>query len=140
MSVVPSVRPEAVGNHRECPFCRLVDAGTEEVQDYGTMVAFMDAYPVTPRHYLIIPKRHVADYFELRESEILDSNRALHDLRDRILHADETVQGFNIGANCGTVAGQTVLHAHIHLIPRRQGDMQDPRGGVRGVIPEKMKY
>lgn len=114
--------------------------GVEEVRHYGTVAAFTDAYPVSPGHYLIIPKRHLADYFELSQQEVSDSNAALHDLRDLILREDPTVQGFNIGANCGVVAGQTVPHAHIHLIPRRQGDTPDPRGGVRGVIPDKMTY
>ncbi|MGW1722349.1 HIT family protein [Streptomyces sp. NPDC002306] len=141
MSAAPSTRQEdSARSRRTCPFCRLMDRGAEEVREYGTMVAFKDAYPVTSGHYLIIPKRHVADYFALSRQEILDSNEALHDLRNRAIRADFTVQGFNIGANCGITAGQTVPHAHIHLIPRREGDMQDPRGGVRGVIPEKMKY
>lgn len=123
-----------------CNFCRLAGSGSDEVLDYGAVVAFLDAYPVSAGHYLIVPKRHVADYFDLNEIELHASNEALRDLRGRTLSRDQSVWGFNVGMNCGEVAGQTVEHAHIHLIPRRSGDTSNPRGGVRGVIPEKMSY
>jgi ATP adenylyltransferase len=142
VSVAPVVRvgfPEVPRS--SCTFCRLADGGAaDEVRDYGTVVAFLDAYPVSEGHYLIVPKRHVTDYFDLSEMELRDSDGALRDLRDEIMNHDSSVRGFNLGANCGEVAGQTVAHAHIHLIPRRHGDTPDPRGGVRGVIPENMSY
>ncbi|MFE6038781.1 HIT family protein [Streptomyces sp. NPDC056452] len=123
-----------------CTFCRIVRNGTEEIHDFGTMVAFLDSYPVSQGHFLVVPKRHLSDYFELSDDELRDSNRALRDLRVNLLSGDSSIAGFNIGVNCGVAAGQTVEHAHIHLIPRRQGDTPNPRGGVRGVIPAKMTY
>lgn len=124
---------------KTCPFC-LNDGNNRIVIDSGTVIAIRDLYPVTRSHHLIIPKRHVATYFEMTEEEKRDSDTVLKILRDKILAEDATVQGFNIGINCGTVAGQTVMHAHIHLIPRRAGDIEDPRGGVRGCVPDKMSY
>ncbi|WP_373865097.1 HIT family protein [Streptomyces rishiriensis] len=123
-----------------CTFCRIVRSGARDVRDFGTMVAFLDAYPVSEGHFLVVPKRHLADYFELNDAEQSDSVRALRDLRVTLLEADSNITGFNVGVNCGVTAGQTVEHAHIHLIPRRRGDTPDPRGGVRGVIPAKMSY
>ncbi|MEU5242833.1 HIT family protein [Streptomyces asoensis] len=123
-----------------CTFCRIIQSDAGDARDFGTMVAFLDAYPVSQGHFLVVPKRHLADYFELSDVEIGDSNRALRDLRENLLMVDSTITGFNVGVNCGTAAGQTVEHAHIHLIPRRQGDTPNPRGGVRGVIPAKMSY
>ena len=91
-------------------------------------------------HSLIIPKRHFADYFDMTGEE----HKALHHLvrirRKQLLESDKTIQGFNVGVNSGEAAGQTVWHCHIHLIPRRKGDIKNPRGGVRGVIPPKMSY
>lgn len=112
----------------------------EVVRDFGTMYAAPDGYPVTPMHWLVIPRRHCSDYFDLTPQELDDADRALVVLRDDVLTQDPTVTGFNIGWNCGPSAGQTVMHAHGHLIPRRDGDMEDPRGGVRGVIPGKQNY
>ncbi|MFE2834046.1 HIT family protein [Streptomyces mirabilis] len=123
-----------------CTFCRIVRSDAEDVRDFGTMVAFLDAYPVSQGHFLVVPKRHLADYFELSVTELGDSNRALRDLRANLLKTDSSITGFNVGVNCGVAAGQTVEHAHIHLIPRRQGDTPNPRGGVRGVIPARMSY
>ena len=102
--------------------------------------AILDAFPVTEGHTLIIPKRHVSDYFSLYQSERNAMQRLLEEQRQNILNADSRVTGFNIGNNVGEDAGQTVMHCHTHLIPRRKGDMSDARGGVRGVIPEKQKY
>ena len=89
---------------------------------------------------LIIPKRHTADYFSLTEAERRDADKLIEVLRKRISEKDSTVTGFNVGMNCGESAGQTIFHCHIHLIPRRKGDVKQPRGGVRGVIPEKQSY
>jgi len=102
--------------------------------------AIRDNYPVTPLHSLVIPKRHVEDYFGLEEDELLHCNQLLCELKQAIMAKDETVCGFNVGMNAGAVAGQTIFHCHIHLIPRREGDNSNPRGGVRGVIPSKADY
>jgi ATP adenylyltransferase len=101
------------------------------------MFAIQDQHAVTPGHLLVIPIRHTRDLLSLTESERQDGDQLLRLLQGRIKTEDTKVEGFNIGANCGEAAGQTVSHAHIHLIPRRRGDIADPRGGVRGVIPER---
>ena len=102
--------------------------------------AIRDGFPVTDLHTLIIPKRHVADYFDLYQPEL----NAIHDLlaqqKQSITQEDSTVTGFNVGINTGKSAGQTVFHVHVHLIPRRDGDIDEPRGGVRGVFPNKQSY
>jgi len=122
-----------------CPFCG------EAIQDRiiaqeGSVFAVRDRYPVTPLHTLVLPRRHVADYFDLQPEESADAEALLRRLRQDIVKEDPSVTGFNVGVNCGTAAGQTILHVHIHLIPRRDGDLANPTGGVRGVIPEKMDY
>jgi ATP adenylyltransferase len=102
--------------------------------------AVRDTSPVSPLHTLVIPRRHVASYFDLDVNE----KRAIEDLleatRRDILSRDPAVAGFNIGTNIGAVAGQTIFHCHVHLIPRRAGDVANPRGGVRAVIPGKADY
>jgi diadenosine tetraphosphate (Ap4A) HIT family hydrolase len=98
-----------------------------------------DDYPVSPGHVLILPQRHVADYFDTTLAEkhaMLELIEAARQLLDREYAPD----GYNLGINCGAAAGQSVLHVHYHLIPRYQGDMENPRGGVRGVIPAMQKY
>lgn len=102
--------------------------------------AIRDGFPVTPLHTLIIPKRHVADYFGLTEAELLACNEMIKDAKAQIEREDSSVVAFNIGMNAGTAAGQTVFHCHIHLIPRRAGDVENPRGGVRHLIPGKGHY
>lgn len=87
-----------------------------------------------------MPLRHTPDYFSMTARERRDADELLFLLRRRIMANDKRVAGFNVGINAGTAAGQTVPHAHVHLIPRRVGDTPDPRGGVRGVIPDKMNY
>ncbi|MCL6449168.1 MAG: HIT family protein [Armatimonadetes bacterium] len=122
-----------------CPFCRLQETD-QVVAEKGTVLAIRDAHPVTPGHLLIIPRRHTPEYFTLTPQEKRDADRLLAFLRNKIRKADPSVEGFNIGTNCGEAAGQTIMHAHIHLIPRRKGDTPFPQGGVRGVIPGKMGY
>ena len=100
----------------------------------------IDAFPVTEHHTLVISKRHVADYFDLNQPERNTIEALLHEQRQLILKQDNTVTGFNVGINAGASAGQTVFHVHVHLIPRRDDDVADPRGGVRGVIPSKQRY
>lgn len=99
-----------------------------------------DSFPVTPLHTLIIPKRHVETYFDLNEEECGELSSVLKSERASIQNIDESVKAFNIGINAGAESGQTIFHCHIHLIPRRSGDVRDPRGGVRGVIADKQKY
>lgn len=91
-------------------------------------------------HHLIMPKRHTADYFSMTAQEKKDTETLLVILKKRLTESDTTIKGFNVGMNCGEVAGQSIPHAHIHLIPRREGDVANPKGGVRGVIPEKQLY
>ena len=98
------------------------------------------AYPVTKHHTLIITHRHVDDYFDLNKEEINDLDEILKNQKRELKQLDKDISAFNIGVNIGRDAGQSIMHCHIHLIPRRKGDVKDPRGGVRGVIPEKQKY
>jgi len=97
--------------------------------------AALDKHPVTPLHAIIVPRRHVETYFELNRHELVACQNLLIAQRDAILWMDSGVTGFNIGVNNGRDAGQTLFHCHIHLIPRRKGDIENPRGGVRHVIP-----
>jgi ATP adenylyltransferase len=126
-------------HQNDCPFCRAV-CESNVIEQFGTVAAIKDKHPVTEGHVLVIPIRHTPDYFSMTENEKRDADMLLELLRDRIAQSDTTVTGFNIGINCGKSAGQTIYHAHIHLIPRRDGDTAAPKGGVRGVIPEKMGY
>ena len=127
-------------SHREqnCVFCQL-PAG-RVIAENELAVAFLDLYPVTERHTLVIPKRHVSDYFDLYQPERNAIQALLEQQRQLVLVEDPAVAGFNIGVNAGAAAGQTVFHCHFHLIPRRHGDLEDPRGGVRGVIPSRQRY
>jgi diadenosine tetraphosphate (Ap4A) HIT family hydrolase/5-methylcytosine-specific restriction endonuclease McrA len=122
-----------------CVFCGP-DLVPKAVEKNGSVFAIEDKYPVTPGHLLVIPIRHTSDWFSMTDGERLDADQLMRVLQARIRAQDNKVVGFNIGCNCGDVAGQTVNHAHIHLVPRRSGDIADPRGGVRGVIPEKRIY
>jgi len=99
----------------------------------------LDAYPVSPGHSLVISRRHVADIFDLTEIEISDILQLIRSARERIAHTLQPA-GYNIGVNLGKDAGQTVMHVHVHVIPRYPGDSEDPTGGVRGVIPGKARY
>jgi diadenosine tetraphosphate (Ap4A) HIT family hydrolase/5-methylcytosine-specific restriction endonuclease McrA len=121
-----------------CLFCEMPSGRI--VIDNELAYAIRDGFPVTNLHTLIIPKRHVKDYFGLRAPEINACNQLLKILKDDIEKSDKTVTGFNIGINNGETAGQTIFHCHIHLIPRRAGDVKSPRGGVRHTIPGKGSY
>ena len=129
----------SAGQDETCSFCQCV-IEHKMVVEYGSVFAIYDNYPVTKGHRLVISKRHVVDYFALSYNEKRDAEALLSLLKRQMLEDDPSIQGFNVGMNCGAAAGQTVMHAHIHLIPRRAGDVADPRGGVRGCIPEKMSY
>ncbi len=125
----------------ECLFCSLPISGDRVIFENGDCYAIRDGFPVTEGHSLIIPKRHVESYFELNKDEVLAVNEMIHCVKDGLKgEIGLSIEGFNIGVNVGEVAGQSVMHCHVHLIPRRQGDHPNPRGGVRGVIPEKQYY
>ena len=122
----------------ECLFCRV---NPNHLAAEGELCyAAKDSFPVTEFHTLIIPKRHVADYFDLNSSEVSALHDMLMEMKRTIEAKDDLVTGFNIGVNAGKDAGQSIFHVHVHLIPRRKGDVENPRGGVRGVIPHKQKY
>ncbi|MGB1612742.1 MAG: HIT family protein [Arenicellales bacterium] len=122
----------------DCLFC---DSKNDELLKEGDLCyARRDGYPVSEHHTLIIPKRHVASYFDLSEDEVVDMFRMARQMREQIEQLDSMVSGFNLGVNAGKDAGQSIFHVHLHLIPRRKGDIDNPQGGVRGVIPSKRTY
>lgn len=130
-------QPRGSGDLVSCPFCDLDASRVAASNDLA--LAVLDAYPVNPGHTLIVPRRHVASWFEATT----DERAALVALLDEVkqdLDRRFSPAGYNIGINAGEAAGQTVMHLHVHLIPRFRGDVDDPRGGVRFVIPERGNY
>ncbi|MGJ3241371.1 MAG: HIT family protein [Opitutales bacterium] len=123
----------------ESPFLKALDAG-EALREEPLAFVIADGHPVTPGHSLICPKRPVRDFFQLTEPEWRAIRELIHLRASDLRVEDPSITGFNIGMNCGEAAGQTVMHCHVHLIPRRDGDTPAPRGGVRGVIPDKQSY
>ena len=121
-----------------CLFCNIKASGLTEENELA--YASYDSYPVSEQHCLIIPKRHVKNYFDLTDEEIIACNQLIKKIKEKIEIKDKTVKGFNIGTNIEEVAGQSIMHCHIHLIPRRNGDVKNPQGGVRSVIPLKQHY
>ena len=121
-----------------CLFCNL--KVSEIAHENELAYVSYDTYPVSNQHCLIIPKRHIADYFELSNEEVIACNDLIKIVKKEILYNDQSVEGFNIGTNAGKLAGQSIMHCHIHLIPRREGDVDNPQGGVRSVIPKKQHY
>ena len=121
-----------------CIFCKIRKEELKFENEFAYSSA--DTYPVSKFHSLIIPKRHVLNYFELNQDEIHACNELILKTKKKILKEDLDVKGFNIGTNVGKVAGQSIMHCHIHLIPRREGDVENPQGGVRSVIPLKQHY
>ena len=109
---------------------------------YENQLAYsaFDSYPVSDQHCLVIPKRHVKNYFDLNDDEVIACNELIKKVKIYIERNDKLVKGFNIGVNSGIIAGQSIMHCHIHLIPRREGDVANPQGGVRAVIPLKQHY
>jgi diadenosine tetraphosphate (Ap4A) HIT family hydrolase len=105
----------------------------------NSVFALYDSFPITPGHSLIIPKRHISSFFEATKEEQTALLDLLAEMRELLIH-EKNPNGFNIGINDGAAAGQTVMHLHIHLIPRYEGDTADPRGGVRWIMPEKAPY
>ena len=121
----------------DCPFCSHEQRGVLVESDFA--LAIPDGYPITKGHTLVIPKRHVASLFDLSEVEQAAIWRIVAEVR-RLLAVRYQPDGFNLGINDGKAAGQTVMHAHVHVIPRRNGDVADPRGGVRWLVPNKAAY
>ncbi|WP_420885511.1 HIT family protein [Candidatus Syntrophocurvum alkaliphilum] len=119
----------------KCIFCEI----KEKVLENDLAFAIYDKYPVNPGHMLIIPKRHVADYFDTTIQERQAIDKLVMDCKN-LLDEKYKPDAYNIGINCGEDAGQTIFHVHVHLIPRYKGDLDNPTGGVRGVIPEKRIY
>ena len=122
----------------DCIFCSIPRGRI--ISENDLTFAIRDNYPVTTLHSLIIPKRHVADYFSLTKDELLSCDALLKEVKNSIKAEDESVKAFNVGINSGEAAGQTIFHCHIHLIPRRVGDVENPRGGIRQLIPGKGDY
>ena len=122
----------------KCIFCKLSNLQVE--REYKNFYSIKDQYPVTKDHTLIITKRHLENYFDLNKGELDEFNKIIKKEKILLEKNDSKICGFNIGINQGIVAGQTIMHCHIHLIPRRKSDTKNPRGGVRGVIPSKQNY
>jgi diadenosine tetraphosphate (Ap4A) HIT family hydrolase len=121
-----------------CLFCNIKESGVVDENNFA--YASYDTYPVTKYHCLIIPKRHIKDYFELTVPEVNACNQLIKKMKIEIETKDSSVKGFNVGTNSGKAAGQSIMHCHIHLIPRREGDVENPQGGVRSVIPLRQHY
>ena len=121
-----------------CLFCDSKKSGIAHENDLA--YASYDSYPVSDHHCLIIPKRHIKDYFDMTNDELIACNDLIQIVKNEIQSKDTNVKGFNIGTNAGKIAGQSIMHCHIHLIPRREGDVDNPQGGVRSVIPNKQYY
>ena len=121
-----------------CLFCSLPKDRVKKENQF--VIAIDDGFPVTRGHTLIIPKRHCDDFFNLTNEERLSAKILLEEMKNDLISKDIKIEGFNIGVNCGEAAGQTIFHCHIHLIPRRKGDVENPRGGIRHVIPDKGFY
>jgi len=122
----------------DCIFCNKEKL--DNIYSDDIFYVIRDGYPVTKGHTLIILNDHNKSYFDLRDVDIIRLNQIIRFQKDELIEKDNSISGFNIGINQGKDAGQTVMHLHIHLIPRRKGDVEDPKGGVRGVIPAKQNY
>ena len=121
-----------------CIFC--YEKKNNFIKENNLAYATFDPYPVTKNHALIIPKRHVKNYFELSDEEVIECNNLIKFLKKYVQGIDDSVEGFNLGSNTGIVAGQSIMHCHIHLIPRRLGDVENPQGGIRAVVQSKQHY
>ena len=124
-----------------CPFCELQSTPNQSriIDQNDSAFTLRDAYPLSPGHTLVIPKRHVASFFQLSEAEQQDVLRLVN-AQHAALRTEFEFQDCNVGINDGLSAGQTVAHCHVHLIPRYKGDVADPRGGIRWIIPDKADY
>ncbi len=133
----PSFNHMPMPEKNACPFCSLDPAEILLENDHA--VAFYDRFPVTPGHALVVPRRHVDSFFEITGEELAALWELLGRVREHLI-AKRSPDAFNVGINDGVAAGQTVMHLHIHLIPRYSGDTEDPRGGVRWIMPVKAPY
>ena len=124
--------------NNSCIFCNVSKSDTAHENELA--YASYDTYPVSKHHCLIVPKRHIQDYFELTNEELIACNNLIKIVKNEILKKDQSVDGFNLGTNIGKVSGQSIFHCHFHLIPRRERDVENPQGGVRSVIPHKQHY
>ena len=118
-----------------CIFCNLPPQRI--IHEYKHFYVIRDAFPVTPLHSLIITKRHVVSYFQCSKAELEEIPIILDTQKTELKYLDNKITGYNIGMNIGEDAGQSIFHCHIHIIPRREDDTPNPRGGIRGVVPEK---
>lgn len=123
--------------NKNCIFCNMEQERV--LAENELCFAIRDGFPVSDGHTLIIPKRHVANYFDLTDEEVMAMQVMMKKFKSQ-LDTELSPDGYNIGINVNEAAGQTVFHVHMHLIPRYKGDVENPRGGVRGVIPDKQKY
>ena len=121
-----------------CLFCNSEKNGIAYENELA--YASYDTYPVSNLHCLVIPKRHLSDYFDLTNDELIACNDLIKKIKNEITSKDKTVKAFNIGTNAGKISGQSIMHCHIHIIPRREGDVESPQGGVRSVIPKNQHY
>ena len=126
-------------NQEDCIFCNKTNCTVISSTKHFFIIRDT-AYPVTKHHTLIITNRHVESFFDLNSDELRDLSDILKSQKKILLNLDNKITGFNVGVNIGKDAGQSIMHCHVHLIPRRSGDVENPRGGVRGVIPSKQKY
>ena len=127
--------------NNDCLFCGIQTTDRKRVVAENDLAyAIRDGFEVTVGHTLFIPKRHTEDYFGLTQAEVNAINTLMADQKKLLESEDPTIDGFNIGMNCGESAGQTIFHCHVHLIPRRKGDVENPRGGVRHIIAGKGFY
>ena len=122
---------------QQCIFCKLRDERV--IAECEHTISFIDTYPASPGHTLVVPKRHFATYFEATEEEILAIGRAIQKAK-KILDKEYAPDAYNIGINNGEAAGQSVMHLHVHIIPRYTGDVEDPKGGVRWILKNKANY
>ena len=122
----------------DCPFCNNIDP-RRILAESDLVLTLRDGFPISPGHTLVIPRRHFADLFDATPEELAALWRALRAAADGLIR-DHGADGFNLGVNVGAAAGQTVMHLHVHLIPRYAGDQADPRGGIRRIFPELADY
>tara|TARA_B100001750_G_C15504282_1_gene599316 strand:+ start:2106 stop:2498 length:393 start_codon:yes stop_codon:yes gene_type:complete len=124
-----------------CPFCDILNNGSREIiWEDNLSFAIRDAYPISPGHTLVIPKRHVASFWDCSHEERVSLMSGAEWLKDDLEISFSSVDGWNLGINIGEAAGQSVFHVHLHLVPRFEGDVEDPTGGVRGSMPGEANY